>query len=56
MWNENFAKIISENIYLKKHFYDFPVCPVVKNLPVNAGDMGPHLWSGKIPHATATNP
>ena len=33
-------------------YRDFPGGPVVKNLPSNAGDMGPILGRGtKIPHA-----
>ena len=34
------------------HFRDFPGCPVVKNLPSNAGDVGSIPGRGtKIPHA-----
>ena len=34
-------------------FWDFPVSPVVKNLPCNAKDMGSTPGQGtKIPHAT----
>ena len=36
----------------ERNYRDFPGCPVVKNLPSNAGDMGliPG-WGTKIPHA-----
>ena len=34
-------------------YWDFPVGPVVKNLPSNAGDAGSIPgWGTKIPHAT----
>ena len=36
----------------KEHLWDFPVAPVAKNLPSNAGSMGSIPgWGTKIPHA-----
>ena len=40
-------------IYLFKKDEGFPGGLVVKNLPVNAGDMNKfNPWSGRIPHAS----
>ena len=38
-------------LLLSKNSWDFPGGPVVKNLPVNAGDTKFDPWSRKIPRA-----